>query len=284
MNISEKSLNDKIKNIAKENNIKDVNKVRTTLALERIVARLRNNKFLDGKLVFCGGFVLYKESITDRFTKDVDMISSYKDHEKIIEEIKTSLAFDLDDGFWFGDTLIGEIQDNILYGGIRFRPLYKIGTPFPISEKDQKFLKRIHLDLSFQNINDDMLEVKNLSSELKGLEEFSWQIYPLEYMAADKLHAIACRLGFSTRGKDVYDLSFVLPKCDINKLAKAVEHTFHSRSGKIENVYLSNFFKEMNTSSLRNSWNKLDIRAKNRSFDESLADVIQFLENHKIKN
>ena len=44
MNTSEKSLNDKIKTLAKKIGAKDVNKIRTILVLERIVARLRASK------------------------------------------------------------------------------------------------------------------------------------------------------------------------------------------------------------------------------------------------
>lgn len=78
MNISEDSLNQKVRSVAKQFDVKDVNKVRATLALERLVARIRNSEFLSEQVIFCGGFVLYKEGLTDRYTKDVDMICGSK--------------------------------------------------------------------------------------------------------------------------------------------------------------------------------------------------------------
>ena len=57
------------------------------MALERLVARLQSSKFLEGKLVFCGGFVLYKEGVTDRYTRDVDMVSPAKNQKEVIDKI-----------------------------------------------------------------------------------------------------------------------------------------------------------------------------------------------------
>ena len=53
-------LKDRIRKAAKDLGIEDVNRVRTIVTLERIVARLVTNKYLKDHLVFGVGFVLFK--------------------------------------------------------------------------------------------------------------------------------------------------------------------------------------------------------------------------------
>jgi hypothetical protein len=71
---SSAQLNDRIKNAARALGVDDVNRVRTIVVLERIIARLVTNSFLKEHLVFGGGFVLFKEFGSNRFTRDVDAI------------------------------------------------------------------------------------------------------------------------------------------------------------------------------------------------------------------
>lgn len=277
MNLAEDSLNQKIRNYAKLVGENDVNRIRATVALERLVARINANPFLDDKLVFCGGFVLYKEGITDRYTKDVDMISSGKDHKQIIFEIKKSIESDLGDGFWFGDIEVDEINEDILYGGIRFKPSYKIGLPFP-DDAQRKKLRKIHLDLSFQVLYSDMKRTSELKSELEFYEELSWKIYPLEYIASDKIHAILSRAGLSTRSKDVYDLSFILPQCDKAKLNVAITYTFNKRNTELGNtLYFS--FENIGHDLLKSNWRKINFKINRKSFEQCWKELLDYFQS-----
>lgn len=85
------SINDRLKNIAKEKGFKDVERVRVILCLERIIARLMQNSYLHDHLIFGGGFVLYKNADSHRFTKDVDAIISVIDDKKLVKLVKESL-------------------------------------------------------------------------------------------------------------------------------------------------------------------------------------------------
>ena len=277
MNLSGDSLNNKILAYAKSIGAQDVNKIRGTVALERIVARLRKSKYLSDKIVFCGGFVLYKEGLTERYTRDIDMISEVKDHERMIEGVKKAIESDIGDGFWFGDIQIEEIQEDVNYGGVRFKPLFKVGTPFPESENDLRKLRRLHVDLSFQNLLDDMREKAVFEDELGLFEKVSWEIYPIEYIVSDKLHATIARAGFSTRSKDIYDLSKIVHKCSKEKLHSAISYTFKARGDSLEGS-IKETLKSLDTTSLKSNWKKVDNFGGDESFEKCWEIVIKYFE------
>ena len=52
-----------------------INELRIILALERIVARIEAHEILREKLIFKGGFVLYKIFESERFTRDLDALA-----------------------------------------------------------------------------------------------------------------------------------------------------------------------------------------------------------------
>lgn len=276
MNFSEKSLNQKISNYAKSVNASDVNKIRTTVVLERLVARIQASEFLGGKVVFCGGFVLYKEGVTDRYTRDVDMISNEVDHDKVIKEVIRAIESDFGDGFWFGDTIVEEVQEDVMYGGIRFKPLYKVGEPFPESI-EQGRMRRVHLDLSFQSLNSLMESESELSQTIEQYDPISWKIYPIEFIAADKVHAIITRAGLSTRSKDVYDLNFILNQCDKTKLRAAISYTFSAREMEIsEPIYKT--LSIIDNKNLRKNWGKVEFKAETIDFDTCWRTLISYFE------
>ena len=78
------SINQRLKNFAKANSISNIERVRVILCLERVIARLVQDEYLCSKLIFGGGFVLYKELGSQRFTSDIDAIISDTDKNKII--------------------------------------------------------------------------------------------------------------------------------------------------------------------------------------------------------
>ncbi len=276
MNFSEKSLNQKISNYAKSVNAKDTNKIRTTVVLERLVARIQASEFLCEKVVFCGGFVLYKQGITDRYTRDVDMISSEIDHQKVIDEVKKAIEVDFGDGFWFGDTIVEEIQEDFHYGGIRFKPLYKIGNP-PPSSSDIKKMRRVHLDLSFQGLSHLTESTSEMSQTIDQYQSISWKIYPIEFIAADKVHAIISRAGLSTRSKDVYDLRYILGECNKDTLRSAISHTFSSRGMEIEEpIYKT--LQTIENDGLKRNWNKVEFKEKKIDFDQCWNFLVDYFD------
>lgn len=263
-------INFQIKKVAKEMGIADVNKVRTILTLERVIARLMNNNFLKERLIFCGGFVLFKESGTNRFTRDADAIITDVSKEKLMIEVEKSIASNLEDGFWFGDLKIEDISTESGYGGYRFKILNKIGIP--PSDLEKKNLKRIHLDISIGVDLEDVALSSNVISVLNLHEPFEWKIYPREFIAAEKIHCLLDRGDLNTRGKDIYDLVQVLPLVPINHLVNAIQRTFKNR-----NFYLNDFYStctKIDTEFLEDNYAKTILISRKQTFNECWAVVL----------
>jgi len=146
------SINERLRNFAKENNISNVERARVILCLERVVARLVQNDYLSSKLIFGGGFVLYKEVKSLRFTTDLDAVISGVEKEELVNKINQSLQLDLNDGFWFGEARVQKLEISSGYGGLRFKIPYKAGLPAP-KDKDISKLRSIQLDISLGDSN-----------------------------------------------------------------------------------------------------------------------------------
>ncbi len=202
----EMKLNQKIRDKAKELGVGDVNRIRIIVVLERLIARLESNSYLANKLIFCGGFVLYKTSETNRFTIDADAIISQVSRQKLDQEINEALSKELNDGLWFGKITVVESETDTGHGNIRYRVHSKFGKS-PGNETEIKKLRQIHLDISLGSEIGCEPKVTNLSSILDLHEPIEWKIYPIEFIASEKIHALISREGASTRAKDIYDLS-----------------------------------------------------------------------------
>lgn len=262
-------LNARIKKAAQELVVQDVNRVRGIVTLERIVARLMTNSFLKEHLVFGGGFVLFKELETNRYTRDADAVISGITQDKLIKEVVNTLSSDLDDGFWFGDVRTEELTTESGYGGIRFKILYKVGTPEP-TEEEKKQLRRIHLDISIGVDLEDVAHLKVTNSILPSMDSIEWKIYPPEFIASEKIHCLLDRGDRNSRGKDVYDLPFIFDEVKDEDLIKAIERTFKRRMFQVN--------------SLLETASEIDIEYLKKSYDLVLADkkIHSFEESWKI--
>jgi hypothetical protein len=267
-------LNDKIRKVSASLGIQDVNRVRGIVTLERIVARLLTNPFLKEHLVFGGGFVLFKELNTNRYTRDADAVVSGISTEDLIKEISISLTEDLDDGFWFGDIIIQKLETESGYGGIRFNILYKAGAPFPSEEEKQK-LRRIHLDISIGVDLEDVALEKRTHSILKSMGPIEWKVYPPEFIASEKIHCLLYRGDRNSRGKDVYDLPLIFEEINDDELLKAIERTFERRNFQISSLYET--ANAINTGSIKTSYNTVMVENMKNNFEESWQIIINKL-------
>lgn len=271
---SAEQLNAKIKKVAQELGVQDVNRVRGIVTLERIIARLATNSFLREHLVFGGGFVLFKELETNRYTRDADAVISGITEEQLIKEVQASLSRDLDDGFWFGDATTEELTTESGYGGLRFKILYKVGSPVP-SEDEKKQLRRIHLDVSIGVDLEDMARLKVTESILPSLDPIEWKVYPPEFIASEKIHCLLDRGDTNTRGKDVYDLPFIFDEVKDEDLLSAIERTFKRRYFQVDSLFES--AKQVDTEYLKKSYDMILTDQKARSFEESWKIILKKL-------
>ncbi|MFP5492029.1 MAG: nucleotidyl transferase AbiEii/AbiGii toxin family protein [Bacteriovoracia bacterium] len=267
-------LNAKIKKVAQDLGVQDVNRVRGIVTLERIIARLVTNKLLKEHLVFGGGFVLYKELETNRYTRDADAVINGVNEQQLTKEIKASLNRDLEDGFWFGDVITEELATESGYGGLRFKILYKVGSPIP-SEDEKRQLRRIHLDISIGVDLEDVARLKVTESILPSMDAIEWKIYPPEFIASEKIHCLLDRGDTNTRGKDVYDLPFIFDDVKDKDLLRAIERTFKRRSLEMDSLYEG--AKLVDTEYLKKSYDLILIDDKTRSFEESWKIILKKL-------
>jgi hypothetical protein len=193
---------------------------------------------------------LFNELDTNRYTRDADAVVSAIGKESLIIEIYKALANDLDDGFWFGEATTQELTTESGHGGLRFKVLYKIGTPTPTDE-EKKSLRRIHLDIS---IGVDLRDV----ADLKVTDSIEWKIYPPEFIASEKIHCLLDRGDTKSRGKDIYDLPFIFDEVNDENLLLAMERTFKHRS----------FYED----SLFETAEKIDTEYITKNYDLILAD------------
>ncbi|MBC75713.1 MAG: hypothetical protein CME64_06835 [Halobacteriovoraceae bacterium] len=256
--VSEKSINAKVINVARKLGVGDVNRVRIVVALERLIARLMTRSYLRENIVFNGGFVMVKTTDSNRFTRDLDAIIRRTSREKLYSEVSAALNVDLGDGFHFWG-LSKEIMDmNSGYNGIRYSFHYKTGERLGNLNKSDRY-PRIHLDVSVDFSIGAPPKQLQLSSEVDLYEPISWSVYPHEYIIADKLHALISREGDSTRAKDIYDLSILMPGIsDLDKLTDAIVYIFNILKTEIPNS-LHGEVSAYDTTILENVWKKVQL-------------------------
>ncbi|OFZ26735.1 MAG: hypothetical protein A2381_17245 [Bdellovibrionales bacterium RIFOXYB1_FULL_37_110] len=272
-----KSINDRLKNYALEHGIKDVEKARIALCLERVIARLVQDNFLYEHLIFGGGFVLYKETNSNRYTRDVDAVISGIGKDELILKVNENLNVDLNDGFWFGNPIIEELKTESGYGGLRFKIQYKAGLPYPI-DSELKKLRRVHLDISIGVNLEKIAKVSSMNSTLDIYDQVEWKVYPIEFICAEKIHCLLMRKDLNTRGKDVYDLDFLLDKSDQGALIDALKLTFKNRDYQVLNSFES-IIKSIDSKSLEQSFNKSQFKSASNNFTKCWANIVLKLQD-----
>ncbi|MBI2522271.1 MAG: nucleotidyl transferase AbiEii/AbiGii toxin family protein [Bdellovibrio sp.] len=275
--------NAKIKKVSQDLGVKDVNRVRGIVVLERIVARLVTNPFLKEHLIFGGGLVLFKELDTNRYTRDADAIVSGIDQVNLEKEVIKALDTNLEDGLWFGNVATEGIETESGYGGIRYKILYKLGTPAP-TPKEKKQLRRIHLDISIGVDLEDVAKTAVTKSILPSMSPIEWKIYPPAFIASEKIHCLLDRGDRNSRGKDIYDLPFIFKETSDQELLLAIERTFEKRKFQVDSLYKA--AKAIDTEYIKKSYDLILADTKVHAFDESwkiILDKLQSLERIKIK-
>ncbi len=269
-----KQISRTIRRIEKEDPRLSINELRVIVALERAIARLERNEELAEHLVFKGGFVMLKIYDSDRFTRDGDALAVGIDKEKLNALIGNALEEDLDDGMWFGDLKVDDLEEQGEYGSYRFDFAFQIGQP---DLKKIHKLSRVHIDVGFS----DRLRASPSASTMPSLLEYespvSWKVYPIEYIFAEKLETLFDRGSASSRAKDIYDLVYLIPLCnDEKKVAEAIRQTFVNRSTELP-PSLAERAKEFDRALLEASWPGVRVMDEKADFDETWGTLLKHL-------
>ena len=249
-----------------------INELRVILALERLVARLMASSDLRGKLIFKGGYVLFRQLSSPRFTRDLDALARGIAKEEIAVLITDALALNLNDGIYFGPVNVQELIDQGHYGGLRINVSFQIG-PLPKQEHKIKKLSRVHLDVSFGDVFLGRAKLASLKPLLKGSKAISWSIYPPETIFAEKLETLVSRGSANSRARDLYDLLLLYRLLGSSReLLLAIDKTFSNRSTNIPHSF-ETFLNSMDLTVLRNSWGAVQLSIGQISFEQCVDEL-----------
>jgi predicted nucleotidyltransferase component of viral defense system len=259
------------------------NELRTIIAIERAVARLLTNKTLESNLVFKGGFVLLKTIATTRFTKDLDAVVIGLSQSESCSLIQEALKVNLDDGIWYGKSVVEELAHSP-YPGLRFSVPFQIGEP-PSIKAGMNKLSQIYIDVVLDNYEEGMTITSEIMPSLLTMEKpVSWLIYPPEYIFSEKLEALISLASFSSRAKDLYDLIILYNYCQKQtRLWNAIETTFKVRNTALpSSIYQT--VAAFDLRALKRAWINVGKSIGGMPFDEvwrSLLDVLEKLDKRK---
>lgn len=192
-----RSFKDKIRNIAKDKNIK-AQVIMQNYMFERLLSRLSLSNYKDKFVIKGGMLVAAIVGLDNRATMDLD--TTLKNLPLTPEAIRSALeeicSIQVDDEVTFEIGDISPIREDDIYGGYRVKLTAKydtITTPFRIDVSTGDVITPNPVKYQFSEIFD----------EEKTFEVWA---YNIETVMAEKVETILRRGVFNTRPKDYYDV------------------------------------------------------------------------------
>ena len=199
--------------------------MQTLLCQERFLLRLYHLK--EGKnYIWKGGSLLVRryqpQNQRPRFTVDLDLEAWKTSVSKTEETFQKAMTVDLKDGFKFSHVKKEPMKRETPYGGERF------SLNWSLFDKNQSEVLKIDV-CSGDLIEPETVKASNLCI-IEDTGNISFQVYPPEFIFAEKLETVV-RFGTgNTRVKDFIDLDTLIRKgLNIQKLKKAVRMCFKRR-------------------------------------------------------
>lgn len=241
-----KYLTRELKNLADTSEY-NINQLRVQVALERILARVVANHMLTEKLIFKGGLVLARVYGSRRYTRDIDALGKDVDVSWLKDEVVKTLEKDIDDGFWFGDIQIKDLEHQEKY----FDMAFQIGEP-KLSKIHK--LPRIHFDIGFGDSVGEVIPFHTLVPLINIGEPISWKVYPSEFIYSEKLETLVSRGSENSRAKDYHDLCLLASEVEMDKLVDAIKVTFRNRLTEVPASFVK-FLGSLDFNNILPSWN-----------------------------
>ncbi len=279
--MNEKSLKDRLKNIAHTENA-TFGEVLKRLELERFLIRLSRSE-CGNRYIFKGGLLLSWYIDIGRETKDIDFLAKgmTADIVHIENDMKQVCAVNVDDGFMFsfGDITPLE-QPHMNYPGSRVNLDLKICKNI----KD-----RIQLDIGVGDAvvpESETFPLTRYKESSLFEKSISLQVYPLEAIFAEKLETIISKGAANSRMKDYHDL-YLLTKSDKmndEKVISNISATFRTR-GTTLTVPVS--FTDADFALLQKQWTShrrgLGEMAKEMKLPDEIHEVIDAINTYATK-
>lgn len=262
-----KSIEAKILNISRATGRSSM-ETRTLFLLERAVARMLLDSLLQDHLIFKGGYVALRIYQSPRFTSDIDAVIKGLPSEEAIQRIKNAIDRDMGDGAWFVWEGEDTLQTQGEYGGRRLTFRAGIGE-IPTKLKNALI---VNIDLG---IGDPVTPgpFKAETTCTLGEGSLSWQVYPIETMLAEKIHALIVLGDNNSRSKDVYDIDLFWSQANINSLRLALEATFNFRGDSIPQSF-ADTIRSIDTTLLKKGWVTATLSLKERPKFESVMESL----------
>ncbi|HET9240375.1 MAG TPA: nucleotidyl transferase AbiEii/AbiGii toxin family protein [Oligoflexus sp.] len=262
-----KSIEAKILNISRTTGRSSM-ETRTLFLLERAVARILLDSLLQDHLVFKGGYVALRIYQSTRFTSDIDAVIKGLSPEEAIQRIKNAVDHDMGDGAWFVWEGEDTLQTQGEYGGRRLTFRAGIGD-IPAKLKNALI---VNIDLG---IGDPVTPgpFKTETTCTLGEGSLSWQVYPIETMLAEKIHALVVLGDNNSRSKDVYDIDLFWPQANIENLRLALEATFNFRGDRVPKSF-ADTIRSIDTTLLKRGWVTATLSLKERPKFESVMESL----------
>lgn len=242
---------------------------RILFLLERAVSRMVIDSDLQRSLVFKGGFVSIYVYGSHRFTMDVDAALKGLDRGSAIQKIRSSLERDIGDACWFRFETVEETIAQGEYGGLSLK--FRAGLGEPPSKIERAL--RIGIDLG---IADPVIPgpIQTQTPFTIGDGEISWQVYPIESMIAEKLHAFLSLGDRNSRSKDIYDMNLFLDKADLKELRTAIKACFAFRGFTIPTSIID-AARKIDTAILKRGWDSATASIHPKiSFEKVFAELM----------
>lgn len=271
------ALKDKVKKIAKENNL-TIQQVLQNYMFERFLERLSKSIYKNNFIIKGGVLLSSIIGINSRTTMDIDAditgINFKRDDiEKIINEI---LNVKIDDGINMKLEKVENIREENDYGGYKFK----------IKSKMSNLNIPFHIDIS----TGDTITPRAIEYKYKTILEDEYiniMAYNKETIIAEKLQTILYRKMNNSRMKDFYDVFYLVKfkwnEIDENILKCAIKTTFSKRKTEkdLENIYEITE-KIIKDEKLNLLWDEYKFK-HNYAKDITFMEIIQTIQNLKIE-
>lgn len=262
------SIRERISQIAIKQNVPYKN-VETEFLLERMVARLLDNKNLSNRLIFKGGYVGLRVYKSPRYTIDVDTVTHEYKPETLSTIAKETIEQDTNDGVWFRQESSTILKIREGHEGCRLNFRAGIGEIL----KDIQKAQRIQLDIGYGDpVTPEPVEVE--TPYILGKGNLCWRVYTIETTVAEKIHALISRPTGNSRAKDVFDIYYLFPKCQKDILEQALIATFKFRREELPSSFKDKLEK-IDPVRLKAGWGSAKAAIPiNLNFDDIFKEVI----------
>lgn len=223
--------------------------IMTHFLLERAAYRLLLDEVLSRHLIFKGGYVSVRVYNSPRYTTDLDAVAHVSLSRDAVESrLKGAMAVDVGDGCWFDFEKTGDVKMNGDVGGARY--VFRAG----LGDRPRRLelAQLLNLDIGFGG---EMTRApRPVTTPLTlGDGQLSWQVYAVETVLAEKLHALVTLGARNSRAKDVFDVQLFLPQASKATLHEALRATFAYRGDPLPES-ISEVLRQLDTASLRRAW------------------------------